>query len=262
MSRLEIKEKGKFTGAVTGINDAIYIKNKYEFELDRSWKLIVDMVHYLEEKNKELKQNKTKAESLRHDIESYNEKRSTLYNSLNNLLEKEKSHEYKMWLETQKKQKVTNLKVKQKFKDSDIDEINYNSMLQYIRQYPEYQTKSTFKRVIENIEQTEEGIRQKKKEYNKVIGDYNSNYSILLKDIIKAEDKIVAYNDIMKEGQEKLDNCRYNKSLFYKLGSEKNKELTKIDNLSHRVVQFKNTLEIIKKEHAKNQIKELVEMEY
>jgi len=262
LERTKVKEKNVVRGLLTGINDAIYLKNKYQNELDRAWKSIVDMVHFIEDKNKELKINANRGKSLKEDISAYYEKRGGLFESLNNLLNKESSHEFKMWQETQKHSKVNSIKSKQKFKDTDIDEINYNSMMQYIKQYPEYQTKSSYKRIFEDIENVQEGIRQKKKEYHKIIGIYNAQYSNLLKDIQKAKDKIIAFNKIYDEGTDKLNNCRYRKSLDYKISSEKTKEAVKLDTLSYRVEQFQNTLDIIQKEHAKNQVKELTEMEY
>ncbi len=137
----EVEQKGSM---ITGRPDAIFLRNKYQRELDNAHSSIVNMVHYLEEKNYELKEKLNKAVSLKHDITAHEKERADLYQSLQNLLTKETHFEkemHKMTQETRKKQPVT---IKQRFKDSDVEEMRFNAMQEYVGKYPEYASKSSF----------------------------------------------------------------------------------------------------------------------
>lgn len=247
---------------LTGLPDAISLRNRYQRELDNAYADIVNMVHYIEEESQKFKEVYNKAQGLKQDIKAHEVERADLYDSLGNLLKKETDFEDKMWKTTQKGHKVKTINLKQKFSDSDVDEMNYNNMQEYLKQYPEYASKSSFRKINDKIDQKEGEIRQAKKSYNDAVSKYNYYLSFFEKHIQKAEDKFVTYGTILKEGKEKLDNCRYRKSVFYRLASEEDKAEVNLDTISHRLEQFKNTLKILKGESAQNQKKTFVEMEY
>ena len=134
--------------------------------------------------------------------------------------------------------------------------------MDYIKQYPEYTSKSSFKKLLDKIEQKEKEIREAKKEYNDSVSKYNYYLSFFEKHLQKAEDKASAYKTVLAEGKEVLNESRYKKSIAYKFAPEEVKAEVNIDTLSHDFNKVKNTLQISKKEFAKNQTKEFVEMEY
>ena len=185
-----------------------------------------------------------------------------MYTNLSNVLTKETDFEDKMWKTTQVGRKVKSITVKQKFKDSDVDEMRYDSMLEYLKQYPEYASKSTFKKILEKIEQKESEIRRETEKYNNLISEYNFRLNNFEKDIKKAEDKFDAYGKIKKEAEEKLKSARYNKSILNRFRSEQAKSEANLDLLHHRVDQFENTLSIIKSEHSQNKRKMFVDLEH
>jgi len=252
----------KGSNLLTGRPNAIYLKNKYQRELDNACAALVNMVHYIEEESKKLRYSFNKSQGLKHDIAAYETERIGLYNTFNDLLKKETNFETNMWKITQKNIKNNSLKIKQNFKESDVDEIKFNSMMDYIKQYPEYISKSSFKLLYENIIKKEKDIRESKKQYNETVSKYNYYLSLFNKYLKKSEDKILNYYDILKEGKEKLDNSRYRKGIFYKISSEKNKDEVNLNLINHRIEQFKNTLEILKKEFINNKDKSFEEMEY
>jgi hypothetical protein len=255
----QISEKGSI---ISGRPDAIFIRNKYQTELDNSWSAIVNMIHHVETRNKELKDVFNNAQSLKQDIGVHESERAELYENLGNVLNKETNFEKDMWQKTMKGRKVKSLTIKQKFKDSDIDEMRYDSMMDYLKQYPEYTSKSTFKKILDKIDQKEAEIRDAKKSYNKSVSHYNSLLSAFEVYIQKCEDKFAVYHKFLKEGEEKLAKTRYRKSIFYKLATEKTKAETNLDTLTHRPEQFMNTLKILKREHSETKGKSFKEMEY
>jgi hypothetical protein len=247
---------------ISGLPDAIFIRNKYQTELDNAHASVVNMVHYVEEGNNKLKEAFNKAESLKRNIQARETERQRLYESLGNLLNKETNFEEGMWKNTLDKTKVKSVTVKQKFKDTDIDEIRYDAMNDFLQRYPEYASKSTFKTINENIKLKEKEIREEKSYFNKSVSDYNYLLSQVEKHTVKAEDKIAFYHKILDEGQKKLSECRYVKSIYYKLATEETKAKVNLDTLQHRIEQFTHTLDLIKSEFTNAQRKSFEEMKY
>jgi len=260
--RMDTTMHHKPEGVITGKRDAIFLRNKYQTQLDNRNAAVVNMVKYIQEKNSDLKSQYNYALGLKKDVDAHEEERSKLYDSLGNLLTKETNFEDKMWQTTQKGRKVKSVTIKQKFKDSDVEEMRYDSMMDYLKQYPEYASKSSFRKILDKIEEKEREIRHSKQKYNDGVSKYNYLLSDFRVHIQKAEDKIRAYNKVYEEGKHKLENTRYRKGLFYKLASEETRAKVELDTLTHNIDQFKNTLEIIKKEHSKNEAKTFNEMEY
>jgi len=256
-----VEERPSVGGTISGRNDAIFLKNKYQAELEVAWDAIRNIVNSLEQKNTEIKALGSKIPAIKKNIEAHLKEREDLYTNLGNLLNKETKFEEGMWKTTLKGRKVKSITLKQKFTDSDV-ESHYDSMLEYLKQYPEYASKSTFKKITDKIEQKEAEIREAKEKFNEVVSDYNHKLSNFEKDIKRAEDKFKVYNDLKKEATDKLKNARYNKSALNKLRSEQAKAETNLDLLHHRVEQFENTLSIIKSEHSEISRKKLKEAEF
>ena len=247
---------------ISGFPDAIFLRNKYQTELDNAHASVVNMVHFCEEDNRKLKEAFNKAESLKRNIQAHETERERSYDSLGNLLNKETDFEKGMWKNTLDKNKVKSITVKQKFKDTDIDEIRYDAMNDYLRQYPEYTSKSTFKTILFDIRYKEKEIREEKSNFNKSVSEYNYLLSNVEKSLRKAEDKIVAYHKVLDEGQKKLGECKYINSIFYRMTTEENKAKVTLGTLRHRMEQFTHTLDIIKSEFANAQRRLFEEMKY
>jgi len=249
-------------GALTGKKDAMFLRNQYQTEIDNAHTALVNMVHYLESKNTDLKSAYNYAQGQKRDVQSHETERANLYETLGNMLTKETNFEKTMWQSTIKNQKINKLTIKQKFKDSDIDEIKYNSMQEYLKQYPEYASKSSFKTVLGNIEKKEKDIRECKQNYNNAVSKYNFLHSDIENHIIKATHNLKSYKDILKEGKVKLSDTRYNKSIFFKFASEETKSKVTLNTLQHRADKFEEVLETIKKGLTKNEDKTFKEMDY
>lgn len=233
--------------------------------MDNSNIAIVNMVHYLEDEFKKLKGAYDNSQRLKENIKAHMEERQRLYESLDNLLNNEISHEKEMWYETLKTRvqevKDRNITIIQKNKDSDIDEMNIGG-LSFPTNYPDSKIKDRFESILRDIEAKEKEIRREKENYHGAVSQYNFSISFFEKNIDKAEQKFVAYNNILNEGTARINECRYHGSFLYNLSSEKAKDEINLDTLSHRVDQFKNTLEIIKRNVSQYQPKTFVEMQY
>jgi predicted RNase H-like nuclease (RuvC/YqgF family) len=79
---------------------------------------------------------------------------------------------------------------------------------------------------------------------------------------MEAEDLIKRFKKELKEYQERLDKMRYNKSVFYKLTSEREKLKVNIHTLYYRLEEKENTVKQLKDEVAKAKKQDLEEMDY
>jgi len=249
-----------WTGYITRRKNAIYLRNKYQTELDNAYYAVSDMVHYLEEQQTELNSSRNYAEASKNLVDAKKEERMKLYDDIKSSVVQDMEHERIMWNETVKNQQINNVKNKTHIKDSDVDEINYNSMLRQISKYPDYFSKS----IRENTETKEKELRQQIQQYHEAISKYNfllSEFKIWIK---KSEDKIAMYKKLYHEGTESISNIGYSKSIFYKFISEESKDKVNIITLNHRIPQFENTLILIKTKFITelNLNKQFVEMKY
>lgn len=101
--------------------------------------------------NHKLKDSLALVQKYKKDIISDEEEKAELYTTLNNLLVKETDFEKEMLKTSQKGKKNTKVTIKPKIKDSDIDDFRINAVQEYLEKYPEYASKSSFKKILDKI---------------------------------------------------------------------------------------------------------------
>lgn len=249
-------------GKITGFSDAVYLRNTYQSQLDDDHQAIVDMVHYIENQRKKLIGEYNAAQAIKRNIEAHQQERADLYTSLNNLLTKETDFAITSIKTIQEGQKATTINIRQKIKDSDIEEMQYGAMLQYLKDHPKYSSNPAFSTIQDQIIKKEKEIRIEKKNYNDRVAQYNYLLQELQKSIQKAEDKFSKYQRDLIEGGQRLQSCRYHSSIFYRFASEKKRDMVNLTTLNHRIEQFRNTLSMIKNEMAQYEGRKFVEMDY
>jgi len=263
-----IEEPNKVLGVLTGKSDVVTIRNRYQPALDDANINLKKSIFYLEEENKKLKEAFNHAQSLKKDIDSHQEERVNAYEALGNLLNKEKDFEgfmhketTKMYGEVSKNQSGKAVKIKQRLNNSD-NEMRFGGMMKYIEKYPEYQTKSAFKRILEKIEEKEKEVRYAKTNYSQIVAQYHTLLQNFKIDIQKAKDKIKEYYKLLEEGQKKIDETRYKKGFVYKFTSQKTKDEVNLDTIKHRMNEKENTLKLIEEEISQYQGRKFIELEY
>lgn len=245
---------------ITGKQDAIAIKEKYQKALDYTHESVRKQIGVLYDMNHKLKWGLSEIQKFKKDIIVDEEERARLYTDLNNLLNKETNFEKTMMQTSQKGKKSSSIKIKPKFKD--VDEVKFNAMQDYLDKYPEYTSKSSFKKILEKIENIESGIKKTKKEYNRAVTDVLRELSYFPGNIMNAEDKIKRFKDQLKEANEKLRNMRFLKSIAYKLASEREKSKVNINTLYYRIEEKENVVKGLKEEVEKSKRQDLEKMEY
>jgi hypothetical protein len=233
---------------LTGRADAETIKKRYQREVDNAYENVTNKVRWLYGMNHKLKSAMSDIERLERDIKAGQDGRKELYESLQNLLVKETNFEKEMWSTTQRGSRVTTINVKQRFTDSDVDEIRYDSMLNYLQKYPEYASKSSFSKILDKIVSIEAGIKNTKQSFHGAIARAKMEISYFPRNIMEAKNTIKTYNRILKEGVEKLESMRYKRSIFFRLSSESNKLKVMLDVLPHKVNENADTINRIEEE--------------
>lgn len=246
---------------ITGKKDAIAIKEEYQKALDYSHNAVKEQIGVLYSMNHKLKWGLSEIQKFKKDMSTDEEERIRLYTELNNILNKEKNFEKEM-MQISQKGKKANVTIKPKFKDSDIDDLRINAMQEYLDKYPEYASKSTFKKILDKISEIENGIKHTKKEYNRAVTDVLRELAYFPRNINNAEDKVKRFKDQLREAREKLSKMRFLRSIAYRLASEREKMKVNIHTLYYKIEDYEHVINDLKEEVAKAKRQDLEEMEY
>ncbi len=226
--------------------DAINKKNEYQDALNFSHKGVRDMVSHLHSMNHKLKGFHAEAKRYKKNLEADEEEKISLYNSLNNMLFKETNFEKEM-MKTSQKGKLKNISIKAKFKD--VDDVRFNAMQDYLDKYPEYATKSTFKKILDKIDGVESGIKDTKKKYNIAASQLGKELDYWENNIMNAKNKIKRFVTQKKQFEKELSNMMYVKSIVFRLSSETEKDKVRIHDLYYRLEESEDTVNQLEKEY-------------
>lgn len=114
----------------------------------------------------------------------------------------------------------------------------------------------------EEDEYDEEGINVTKKKYNRAVVDTVKEIVYFPKNIMQAEDRVKRFREQLKEGNEKLKNMRYLKSIIYKLAGEEEKMKVNLHTLYYRVEENERIIQKLKEESEKAIKQDLELMDY
>ncbi len=244
---------------LTGKKDALYLKQRYQHKLNQQHGVVKDKRDFFYKMNHKLKGALAEIQRLASDMDADQEERADLYKSLQNLLTKETNFEESMLKTSQKGRKAKSIVINQKFKDSDIEEARYDGMMEYLEKYPKYASKSSFSEILEQIKKVEKGIKETKKDMNKAVANALKEISYFPRNIMEFRDYVKKYKAVLTEGKEKIENCRYVKSMLFKISSIRNKEDILLDTLNHNPEHFETSVNQLEKEvkEAEDEIKSL-----
>ena len=219
----------------------------------------------IESQNTKFDDVDTTIPGLKKTLQVVGEEWSESLSSLSNLLEKAKRHEWEMWKTTQKNRNIRVQKNAPRIKYSDVDEMNFNSMQDFIKQYPELQSQKNVEKAAQAIEEKRKEVIEAQKEVDKAISERNFIVSTFEKLTQKAEDNLDTFEDLIKEAEEKINKSRYNiTKLRNPLLTDYEREATKLDLLPYRgkLKERKNILKRVQGQHTKYERKSFVEIEH
>jgi len=237
---------------LTGSRDAVFLRNKYQTELNNAHAALVNMLHHVED-DERLKITKFvyEAEKLESDILAHTAERENLYSSLDELLEKELGQEYSMF-----KMKPQGASVTAEKLGASVHiggglggtNISNAASIRYLEKYPELQTKASFSTILHKIQDKEREIRQATEKCNQEIAWFKSTIPWLESDLAKCTDKLAVYRSLLSEWEKERKSCRYFQSTWFRLlPADKKAELLP-DTITHRVDQFTHSLDMFQQE--------------
>jgi len=236
--------------------DAVYWKKTIQEELDKRWSAFDSSTEKLVEDFNRFKEHYVGIPEQEGVLTSYKKEWAESLTSLGNLLNKNTTHEQQMWDTTQRAMKVESMKVAQKFKDSDVDEIRFNNMREYIRQYPELQAQSTISRLMNDVNQKRAEIIEEETKYRGVIKESNLYLNTARNKLQKVQDELEAFEAMRKEGEEKVNSAQ-GKGIIRKIQNIRKtaaeKESTKLNFFEYdrKINASKNQLHLIKEDLTK-----------
>jgi hypothetical protein len=228
--------------------DPVYWKKTIQAELDKRWSAFDTTADKLKGDFEKFNRQAMEITEEEHNVETYTQEWDESLTSLGNLLNKNTSHEKQMWDTTQNSRNVKGLKIKQKFKDSDVDEIRFNNMMEYIKQYPEMQAQKTVDKLVENVKAKRDDIVSASKTYRQAIKETNVYLNIAKSKLQESEDELAAFESMKKEGEQKVNEAQ-DKGLINKI---LNKTKTAAEKQSTRLVFYEYDRKI---DVSKNQLK-------
>ncbi len=158
------------------------------------------------------------------------------------------------------------MKVKQRMIRSSVDEMNFNSMMDYIKQYPELQSSEIIEEAKQEADEKRKEIISSQKEIDKTISGYNFLLDTFEKLTTKAEKYLNEFEAYIKESEEKVNNSPYNKSRIWGkvLTTAYEREATRLELLPYKgkLEDRKSDLKRVKDELSDYKGKHFVEMEH
>ncbi len=229
------KEQVGLIERITGRSSAIYTKRRYEDKLKELWSTFDKTMDGVSDQSSKLKKAYTNVPKLKKNVETNREEWHETLTNLGNLVNKLTEHEKGMWTETQKSRKVKGLKVHQKFKDSDVDEIRFNNMMDYIKQYPELQAKSAITEAAVSVNQKREKVINAQAELDGTIAEYNYLLNTFEDLTDSADSGLKSFEELVKEAEVKVNKSPYNTNRLVHIGQTAyEREATLLDLLEYR----------------------------
>lgn len=234
---------------VTGRKDAVNIKKKYQRDINQAYVRIGNKVKFLYKMNHKLKTAMSDLKRLERDITVDIEEKSDLVEELSNLLDREHIFEKEqLTTRLQNNKKVTSVSVKQKFKESEIDDLNYSQMMDNFKYNPKTEIKDSVDKYRDKITELQKNIKTNKKSYNDAYSRAITEIEYFPRNFIEANNTIQTYNRIFKEAEDNLYSMRYFDSIPYKMASESSKLDVKLDTINHKINEYEDTINRLEEE--------------
>jgi hypothetical protein len=233
-------EAGGFVSRLTGKNDLVFLRNRWQTEIDNAWAALMNMAHYLEtcEDSIEIIVRFNSLAKLRGEIQDSNVKRERMYVNVFKYIQKDQEYSERMWKIHQDMYKASPTNTGNYSKSKHNINITHGEIKKYVSMYPQIEIKND----IQLIKDLENNIEKKKSIYRENVTHLRNYFEQFKLELIKCETKYNAYNKILAEGKAQLNNSRYRGTIFHSILTEQQKSELEIDTLKHRIEQVEQTL--------------------
>lgn len=236
----QIKDGG-ILSKLTGKNDLIFLKNKWQTLLDNSYTSLYNMSHYIETSNDSIQTivKKNEIAKLRGSIHDNNIKCENLYHVILNAVKSDREFSERMWKIHQSMYENSNVSKS----CGDSVNITHEEVKKYVETYP----KTNIKNEISEIKILENENEIKKSEYRSNIAELRDYFEQFKLELIKLESKYEEYETVFNEANLNISNCKFKTSFWYSKLAEKQKNELEISTIEHHIKQIENVIEHYKK---------------
>lgn len=235
----QIKSCG-IIGRLTGKNDLIFLRNRWQTEIDNAYVALWNMAHYIEtcEDSVQTIIRYNALAKLRGEIQDANVKRERMYTNVFKYIQKDQEYSERMWKIHQDMHKSSPSQSSNLSTSLNNINVTHEEIKRYVSMYPQVEIKND----IQMIKDLENSIEMKKSEYRNnvaILRDYFEQFKL---ELIKFESKYIAYNKLLEEGKSMVEGNRFKESLFYNMMTEEKKHELAIDTIKHQINQIEQTL--------------------
>jgi len=252
----ELIPKGGVFAKITGKNDLIYTRNRWQQELDNSWAALMNMAHFLEDSQSYI-QTVVRSDAIaayRGQVDDEKKKNDKQYQEVFKCIEKDQAYQERMWKIHQEMHKNNS---KSMNVSTSLDNINITKeeMKEYVQHYPTVQTSHD----IKLIKDMEEKLCIRRNEFRQNVSSLRDYFEQFKLELNKLESKYTAYINVKVEGEKALSLCSYTGSFFNRFDSAETRQMMRIDCIHHRVEQVEGTIKHF--EQVKAKVEQIISVE-
>jgi hypothetical protein len=235
-------------GFLTGRSDVVYLKNKYQILIDDKLIEVWNMIHYIEDGEKDLNWAEKQVVAKRSVVKSLIGEENKKLSHIEESLDKVSSNDIQSW-ETTMKAKIAefshtdNIKISPRMRNSDIDTINTSFRSIFPQRYQDGPMKHQETALYNDIKKIRDGISYEKQNYSKLVQKYHFLANDIGSRLIKAKADFEKYKSLLYEGKEKISECQYIKGFLYRISNIENKTVLQLDTTKHDVEKIQATIE-------------------
>ena len=245
------KENIRWWDRLLKTTDPVYWKRTIQTELDTRWTTFDNSAEKLALDFEKFNRQAMEITEAENNMESTRREWAESLTSLGNLLNKNTTHEKGMWDVTQNNKHNRSMKIKQKFIRTGVDEMNFNSMMDYIKQYPELQAQKTIEKMIGDVKEKRDEVIAADKRYAEIKKEANTYLNIAKNKLQEVEDELASFEKMKTEGEQKVNDAQF-KGLKNKLlnwnKTEAEKQSTRLDMFKYdrKIDVSRNQLKLIR----------------
>jgi len=255
---------------LTGSEEAIVLRNKYQTELDNANAALINQVHHTENENRrKVLDYYHQSQALKEDIKARQAERTALIDELKSQIDKERGQEFRMWQQSPQGLRIkTTQGVRSDASQAgigNVGNISPSPVLKFLEQYPKLASTPFIREMLDRVERLEGEIRRKAESYHQSVARFNRELPFYEKNVLKCQENLTRYHKILDEGNDKINNCRYvnhGKGLYFRLLSQKEKDNIILQTLPHVTEKWESMIALFEKDLDQYQSHSFIELSY
>jgi len=248
---------------ITGSRDAKALHNRYQTEVDNAHVALVNEIHHVEGVNRMKALGfYHQAQALREDVKAHLTEFSSLEATLDALLTKDFGQEYTMWKENTQGLSIRTTEGFKSEVTGVLGCVTSAPSLKYLEKYPEHSSHPSIQASRRSLESKIRDIRVKVEAYDKAVSGFNHELPFYAKNVRKCQDNLDRYYKVLREGNDRINACRYVNSFLFRLLPEDKKMEILLDTLKYPIEKWEHVIAMFWEDLSKWQQRPFEELTY